>query len=95
MESIQAVRFNAAINITSLSYSRATQPPLINISVSSVLATNHMTARSPIAPGQEGPAADGAQRARTGTALDTFVQGQKEEAQTGIRHHGVIQEFAL
>lgn len=31
MESIQAVEFNAAINITSLSYSRTTQPLLINI----------------------------------------------------------------
>lgn len=43
MESIQAVGFNAAINITTLSYFSTTQPPLINIAVSSVLATNHMT----------------------------------------------------
>lgn len=43
MESIQGCGFNAAINITSLSYSSTTQPPLINIAVSSVLATNHMT----------------------------------------------------
>lgn len=43
MESIQAVGFNAAINITTLSYFSTTQPPLINIAVSSVSATNHMT----------------------------------------------------
>lgn len=74
MESIQAVEFNTAINITSLSYSSTTQPPLINTAVSSALATNHMTGT--VTPS---PCPEGAQHACTGTALDTSVQGHKEE----------------
>lgn len=48
---LQVVGFNAAINITGLSYYSSTQPPLINITVSSALATSHMTATGdPLSP---------------------------------------------
>lgn len=92
MESIQAVGFNTAINITSLGYSSTTQRPLINIAVSSVLATNH--GHPLLAPGQEGRAAEGAQRARTGTAPDR-ERGNTDWNPTPWCHPGICFIAAL
>lgn len=88
METIQAVGFNTAINITSLGYASTTQRPLINIAVSSVLATNH--GHPLLAPGQEGRAAE-----ELSVPAQAQPRTEREETPTGTRHHGVIQEFTL